>query len=519
MDLKLWGVKLSDNGSMSIRKKGSSYIYNIIISNNNPLTYNVTLNLPYLETFLSFTDIQNKDFNGLDSFTRYIGSNEYYFIDGKLELRLNPRKFSFLEEDNNYYSSFSEFLLYLEAKYFFLFNIKDLSLIEAPKRKSSMNYLRKSRSKNVFFIETFTKSSNRNYTLTFENRPLLESQDLFVSVFKEMKKFFKTRKFGNNKSILAQTVFNGKTYSLHPNVKINNKTTPLDYWNLIKLSIELNYDKDYLIEVYPIIKLVVYNLDDKRNKNITIHSNISNLSIEKRWELIKNRYPSLNWRKFSTNITPLNKDKKINPFILFTRSLLSNISNITVSRIFVHDLDNSIFSYIHNQLLIKFDHNLIEVIQDKNNHYIYIKIFNLKFINSYRIFPVTEQELVLLFKGKDLYDALLNAQIYYYKKFNLDITSIVSTGSLAFKLFRINFLKKHNCIPILNKEQDSFIRNSYFGGAVHVFKHYARKVYHYDVNSLYPFAMLNPMPFKLIKIENKNIKNKKVIVYYYCLNK
>jgi len=40
---------------MSIRKKGSSYIYNIIISNNNPLTYNVTLNLPYLETFLSFT--------------------------------------------------------------------------------------------------------------------------------------------------------------------------------------------------------------------------------------------------------------------------------------------------------------------------------------------------------------------------------------------------------------------------------------------------------------------------------
>ena len=144
---------------------------------------------------------------------------------------------------------------------------------------------------------------------------------------------------------------------------------------------------------------------------------------------------------------------------------------------------------------------LLEVIQDKNNNYIYIRIFCLKFINSHRIFPILESELIDLFKGKDLYEALLNAQSIYFKKYNIDITTIVSTGSLAFKLFRINFLNKYNCIPILYKSLDSIIRKSYFGGGVLVFKsnEIIKNVFHYDINSLYPFAMLKAMPFKFLR--------------------
>jgi len=313
-----------------------------------------------------------------------------------------------------------------------------------------------------------------------------------------MKKYLKTIKFGNNKSILAQTVINGHTYSLHPNVKINNKTKPIDYWNLIKDSIELNYDKDYLIEVYPVIKLIIYNLDDKRNKNITIHKNNSNISLGNKWENIKNILKGK--RKFSTYITPLSKDKVMKPFLMFNKDLLNDITSIFVKVIFVHDLDNSLFNYIHNYLLNNFDHNLIEVIQDKNNNFIYIKIFSIKFINSHRIFPLTENELINLFNGKDLFDALSKAQLYYFNNYNIDITTIVSTGSLAFKIFRINFLNKNMSIPILGKSLNSIIRKSYFGGGVHVFKSFARKVYHYDINSLYPYAMLKPMPYKLIKI-------------------
>jgi DNA polymerase type B, organellar and viral len=350
---------------------------------------------------------------------------------------------------------------------------------------------------------------------------------LYLFIFKQTIKFLKGKKFGNRKSILVQAVINGLNYSLHHNIIINNKTTALEYWNWIKDHIQQNYTKDYLVEVYPIIKVIIYNLDDKRNKNITIHKDNSNLTIEQiqeRWKAIKAKFnlgakPSFNMspkREFSTYITPLNKDKVMKPFLIFNKSLLNDLSSIIVENanatkvIFVHDLDNSIFKFIHNFLIDHFDNNLIEVIQDKNNNFIYIRIFSIKFINSHRIFPITELELVNLFNGKDLYDALLKAQSIYFNKYNVDITTIVSTGSLAFKLFRINFLLKYNSIPILDKYIDSIIRKSYFGGGVHVFKlnKIIKNVYHYDINSLYPFAMLSAMPFKYLRTFIPNTKFK-----------
>jgi len=63
-----------------------------------------------------------------------------------------------------------------------------------------------------------------------------------------------------------------------------------------------------------------------------------------------------------------------------------------------------------------------------------------------------------------------------FEKYNVDITTIVSTGSLAFKLFRINYLNKNMSIPILDKSLSSNIKQSYFGGAVHVFKEF-KKIY------------------------------------------
>jgi len=83
--------------------------------------------------------------------------------------------------------------------------------------------------------------------------------------------------------------------------------------------------------------------------------------------------------------------------------------------IFVHDLNNTMFKEIHNYLLNNFNYELIEVITDNSNNFIYIKIFSIKFINSHRIFPITEDELINLFKGNDLYDALLKAQSFFMK--------------------------------------------------------------------------------------------------------
>ena len=45
--------------------------------------------------------------------------------------------------------------------------------------------------------------------------------------------------------------------------------------------------------------------------------------------------------------------------------------------------------------------------------------------------------------------------------------------------------------------EDGFIRNAYFGGATDIYKAYGENLHYYDVNSLYPHAMLKPMPHKI----------------------
>ena len=56
----------------------------------------------------------------------------------------------------------------------------------------------------------------------------------------------------------------------------------------------------------------------------------------------------------------------------------------------------------------------------------------------------------------------------------------------------MNFQKV--AIPVLKPWQDTFVRESYYGGATDVYTLTAKLLYYLDVNSLYPFAMLNDMP-------------------------
>lgn len=96
-----------------------------------------------------------------------------------------------------------------------------------------------------------------------------------------------------------------------------------------------------------------------------------------------------------------------------------------------------------------------------------------------------------------LFLAIERAQDTYFKEHNVDITSIYSTSTLSMKIFRQKFLKLP--IPILKQSEDLFIRNSYLGGATDYYKAYGENLYYYDVNSLYPFAMLNDMPLNIDK--------------------
>lgn len=77
--------------------------------------------------------------------------------------------------------------------------------------------------------------------------------------------------------------------------------------------------------------------------------------------------------------------------------------------------------------------------------------------------------------------------------YGVDLTTNLSTSTLSIKIFRTKNLKVN--IPILKRVDDSFIRQVYFWGASDYYQMKAENIYYYDVNSLYQFAMLKPMPF------------------------
>ena len=213
---------------------------------------------------------------------------------------------------------------------------------------------------------------------------------------------------------------------------------------------------------------------------------------------------------------------------------LTTLSSYSLT-IYVHNLGGFdgifIFKYLAS---ISNDPSMVDTIIDGSNKFITISYNGIVFKDSYRVFPhawVSLQELCGIFNvtGKSnvykeeysniqvfsnpallqefisygmqdsiaLYNALVKAQELYHSKYQSYITNIVSLPALALKIFRMKFLNK--LIPILNGMTDRFIRGSYYGGAVDYYKAYGENLHYYDVNSLYPYAMLKPMPLNLIR--------------------
>jgi hypothetical protein len=211
------------------------------------------------------------------------------------------------------------------------------------------------------------------------------------------------------------------------------------------------------------------------------------------------------------------------------------ITGQDIKTVFVHNLGSFDGFFIYKGLIMysKDCINNVKTIVDDQNEFISITYKGYKntitWKDSYRIFPVSLNQLCKIFQceGKlskyddsyndlslfhdynklhefikygmqdaiALYNALLRAQDIYISNHNVDICSALSTSTLSLKIFRQHFLGPE--LPILKPVEDGFIRKAYFGGATDYYKAYAKDVYYYDVNSLYPHAMLNKMPNKI----------------------
>lgn len=92
-----------------------------------------------------------------------------------------------------------------------------------------------------------------------------------------------------------------------------------------------------------------------------------------------------------------------------------------------------------------------------------------------------------------LYKILYKFNEMVFKLFSLNIHQYPTLSSLAFDIFRSNFMKKIN-IPKLSGKIANDIRSGYTGGSCDVFIPQSKpkvKIKCLDVNSLYPFIMVN----------------------------
>jgi hypothetical protein len=216
--------------------------------------------------------------------------------------------------------------------------------------------------------------------------------------------------------------------------------------------------------------------------------------------------------------------------------------------IFVHNLGSFDGLYIYKYLSgYTKPENVSSIIDDKNK-FIQISLNNNIFWkDSFRIFPVSLNDLCTNFgvDGKSskyknefnnfnlfnnnellkefinysiqdsisLYKALEYAQNIYINNYQVDITTIFSTSTLSLKIYRTNFQDRDINIPTLKGNIDNFIRKGYFGGGTDYYKAHIENGKYYDINSLYPHAMSNLMPFEMIKYHN-NMNNIKLSDFF-----
>ena len=100
------------------------------------------------------------------------------------------------------------------------------------------------------------------------------------------------------------------------------------------------------------------------------------------------------------------------------------------------------------------------------------------------------------------------------------MTDALTVTRLALNIFKSKYYNKH-CIPSINKIYlFNFIKEGYYGGLTEVYRPYGRDLVYIDINSLYPYAALNPMPgtdcYYIETFKDKGLDLDKLFGFFYA---
>ncbi len=219
-----------------------------------------------------------------------------------------------------------------------------------------------------------------------------------------------------------------------------------------------------------------------------------------------------------------------NLIINFIKSCLfyTKQSKIKTSLVYFHNLGKFDGFFLINCLSLLPDLNFSIITRD--NVLYEIKIISddieIKFRDSYLLFPISLENLGKLFGENKIKFTEISASFenyvnpgfrnslleyckkdveilkksvlwyrdYILKQHNIDLYDSLTLASLAFKIFRTHYYS-NAVICQSHSFMDNFIRQSYRGGVVDVYRPVLNEGYLYDINSLYPYIMsISDMP-------------------------
>lgn len=170
--------------------------------------------------------------------------------------------------------------------------------------------------------------------------------------------------------------------------------------------------------------------------------------------------------------------------------------NRTIYKMLVEDLSDK-----NVQLEFRDTYLLLSISLNKIGHIFCKEYKKIKFDHSQNTLEIYTSNKFFRNKKKKVEVYCLNDSLVLKEGFEHFIEKIksllfvnplvcLSLPSLAMKIFLKDFYDlKKNPIENCTGNKETFIRKSYKGGTVDVFKPHMKKGYHYDINSLYPYVM------------------------------